>query len=541
MPYKLGNAQKVTNYWTFIQIFDMTHLLEEFNTLNNKYSIFRNNINNYTDYKIEFYNSFIIIDNLKTKIETQIDQIIPNETRKKRALINALGNIIKTITGNLDEDDAEYFDQNINSLKQNQNNLKLALDKQMSLLNKSMDVFQESIKNISHNQIILESRILQITNVIKEIRLNQIEYLQISRIHMVLSQITNFYQNIYDILERIEVAITFAKLNIFHNAIANIKEFFGDLQRINNYLKFEKLPFEPHPDNVLKLLSTLELKSYIKNKELIFIIEIPLVEKENYNLFQLFPLPTKNKDHFKIIIPNFDYLIINNNNFGYSNQPCKQIIQNEYLCSHIHSENFYKDTPCEVQLLQYKHNISNCNPIYVKLDNIQLQNIDKNKWILITNKDTVGIETCNRIENKIVLDGTYLIELSFPCNLNINDIYIRTHRNIIKNAFMNIPLPNVNLSYSQSILYEKVKLLNLKNINFNKFDELLKDINSQKSENAKILNNPIYYNKTSFWTVLLYIIILIIFIILLYKYLWPIYFNQLKIKNHEKSSNEIII
>ena len=144
----MGNAQKPTNHWTFIQIFDVTKIINEFYKINNKYELIREHIHNKTAYKTEFFNSYAIIDNLKNKIVNRKDQILPTKTRKTRALINALGSIIKTITGNLNQEDAEKFDKNLNIIRQNENNLKVALDKQMTLLSKSINNFQQTIKNV---------------------------------------------------------------------------------------------------------------------------------------------------------------------------------------------------------------------------------------------------------------------------------------------------------------------------------------------------------------------------------------------------------
>lgn len=397
----------------------------------------------------------------------------------------------------------------------------------MNLMSKSINTFQETVKNISHNQEILELRINQLIEVINNVQIQETNLFEFFRIHMVFTQITSFYQNIYDILEKLEVAVSFAKINTFHNAIVNKNDLLSELQYISNELSQEKLPFEPNSENILKIENSLEISSYVKNNEVIFIIQIPLVERVNYNLFRLFPLPTRNEKFYKIIVPNFEYLLINERNFGYSNQPCKRINFNEFLCSHMHSENFDKITPCEVRLLRYESDVSNCNPLYVDIEDMQLQNIDDNKWILVTNKDIVATETCQNSQNNILFNGTYLLELSFPCNLKIRDVIIKSYKNT-KQTFQNVPLPNLSYNLTHKTLYKEVKLLNLNNVNFNKFDKLQEEINAQKQENSKLLNESIYYEKTSIWTVLLYIILSLLILYVLGKYLWPIIIHKSK-------------
>lgn len=154
-------------------MFDLTEITKEFSDINLKYDLLQETMNNATSYKAEFHNSFVITNNLRQKIDTQLNQILPTRIRTKRALINALGSLIKTVTGNLDQEDAIRIDHNVDILKTNQNNLKLALDKQTTLLSKAMSNFQETIKDVSHNQIVLESRIKQIIEVINQVDIEE--------------------------------------------------------------------------------------------------------------------------------------------------------------------------------------------------------------------------------------------------------------------------------------------------------------------------------------------------------------------------------
>lgn len=284
------------------------------------------------------------------------------------------------------------------------------------------------------------------------------------------------------------------------------------------------LPFEPNKENLLNIENTLEIKSFIKNNAVIFIIEIPLVEKNDYSLYRLFPLPIMQGDTYKVIVPNSDYLLINDKTFGYANEPCRYVSTNEYLCSQSHIENFPDYIPCEVQLLRYERNTTNCNPVYINVKKLQIQNIDENKWILVTAQDIIGLETCKSSQNDILLNGTYLIELEFQCNLKLSNIILRGNKKTRHN-FQNVPLLDVTNNYTYKAPRKEIELTNLNKIDLNKFTELQREINLQKRENSKLLNNNLYYNRTSIWTVLLYIIIIVIALALLAKYLGSIYFK----------------
>lgn len=62
--------------------------------------------------------------------------IKPHHIITKRGLINGLGSIIKTISGNMDNDDAELLNRQIETIKLNEHDLKGALNQQISLNNK---------------------------------------------------------------------------------------------------------------------------------------------------------------------------------------------------------------------------------------------------------------------------------------------------------------------------------------------------------------------------------------------------------------------
>lgn len=121
----------------------------------------------------EYTNSLTSIHTLETRIEEQISQILPmyNMKRSKRGLLNPLGSFIKCITGNMDQTDAENIDQKIRLLQDNQNRLKSDAINQITLMESTIDKFQGLISNITHNEIILRSRIIQIEQSIKEAKL----------------------------------------------------------------------------------------------------------------------------------------------------------------------------------------------------------------------------------------------------------------------------------------------------------------------------------------------------------------------------------
>lgn len=114
LPLKLSIAQNKVDQRSFLQVFDMTSILEGYENLQTRSSTLTETLEtkNFTDnYKKELCNSYKLVDVLKQKVYSQLKQLNPLiNKRKKRGLINGLGSIVKLITGNLDQDDAQRYD-----------------------------------------------------------------------------------------------------------------------------------------------------------------------------------------------------------------------------------------------------------------------------------------------------------------------------------------------------------------------------------------------------------------------------------------------
>ncbi|KAG5868034.1 hypothetical protein JTB14_034369 [Gonioctena quinquepunctata] len=84
--------------------------------------------------------------------------------RRKRALINALGSIVKAISGNLDQDDAEKYDSAISTLQRNQVNVIRRMNRHVSLTTKLIENFNTTLNLITHNQEVIALEIEKYEN-----------------------------------------------------------------------------------------------------------------------------------------------------------------------------------------------------------------------------------------------------------------------------------------------------------------------------------------------------------------------------------------
>lgn len=469
-------------------------------------------------YGNEFYNSYHLVDSLSDKIKTQITQLNPiRPQRLKRGIVDGLGSIIKAITGNLDQEDARKYNEAIETLSNNQFKIKTLIKGQITLLQSSIEKFKNNTNILIHNQGVLESRIMQLEKIIKIKEHVDIElasfYLQI-----LLFQIITAFQAIYDVLEKIEVAITFAKLNTFHNSIIDPNDLVSDISLIGDQLKNNKLPFEPILENILMIEKIMEIKSYSKGNQIIFIIEIPIVENQNYNYYHLYPLPTPTSNSFKAIIPQSKFLLSNEQSYALTNIGCQEITPDEFLCQQINPTRLKMDSPCEVQILNYANNLTNCKRVPFLLKDAKVQKVEKNQWIIISPINVVAVQKCGKYKDNVPLNGTYLIELNDQCEVRINDNILKTVRNVDPNSN---PFRIPRLDFAINKISDSdldLKPLEIDSLNLDEFKNIQTALETQRKNLDKINSAPIRFHSVSAYTILLYAFIcLTIFVIICYR------------------------
>ncbi|KAG5873625.1 hypothetical protein JTB14_003055 [Gonioctena quinquepunctata] len=121
LPLKLGPAKIQTSTHDFIHYHNLTPIAQEIDAIQNQYEAVAIAKNNGLS-RPYWTNLQNFIQGLQYQLEAvhQKFQSIYPLHRRKRALINALGSIVKAISGNLDQDDAEKYDSAIFTLQRNQ-------------------------------------------------------------------------------------------------------------------------------------------------------------------------------------------------------------------------------------------------------------------------------------------------------------------------------------------------------------------------------------------------------------------------------------
>lgn len=438
---------------------------------------------------------------IENKVEGKLWEILPQPKRKRRGIINGLGSIFKSITGNLDASDGEYYEKIIQQLKDNENNLAVNIKNQNTLSIELIDKFNNTVHELVHNEKLLESKINQIALIVE----GQAYRENSMYIKDVINQVISFYEIIFSLIQDIENSILFARLGVVHPSIIKTVDFYNALKNIQNKMHANQFPLEITFDNTLLLEKLVKVESYTYNNKITYILHIPITFSFEFDLYHLYSVPIPEKSQFKAVIPQEKFLAINKLYYAYSSVYCLKISQQTYLCDEMELHEIQEENPCEIQLLSLK-NTSTCQQTQIFVSHPILERLEESHlWITVMPTDENIRIHCNRQEEILKLKGTYLFEIPTGCQVStplqkiINeDHYTKPSQPVL---FPNIKIHTDGLP--------KIKQsLNLENIELDNLHEIKQNIlnNSPTLSFGKISYNP------SIWTIILYGFCILLFV-----------------------------
>ena len=86
----------------------------------------------------------------------------PGGTKKKKGLINFIGEINKVLFGTLDEKDAEYYDEQIRKFEANSDDTTELLRQQVCVLKTTLGAINETLRDVEHNDGLMRNGMLDI-------------------------------------------------------------------------------------------------------------------------------------------------------------------------------------------------------------------------------------------------------------------------------------------------------------------------------------------------------------------------------------------
>lgn len=473
-------------------------------------------------------NNFIKILNItKEGVENKIYEILPisniygQSTRNKRGLINGLGSIFKAITGNLDANDGEHFENLIQQLGSNQVKLQKQILATHSLSKTLIQKFNESLNEIYHHEELIGSNLEVIQTFINKQTVNE----GIQVIKDVTLQLINIYQIINQKLQDIENSITFSKLGTLHSSIVTQKDLLLELRQFR--IKQNQLPFELTIENIHLMEKIIKMSSYIYNNRITYILTIPVYYATDFDYFQFVPIPrltSKNSSLFSTLLPNYRYVLLSKMYFAYGPANCQKLPQ-AYSCDNINlRESPESEDTCELSILTAKSSNQNCKIVQSYLTEPLIYQLEEtNQWIAVFNKPTRIQLHCNDRESYKLVHGSYIFKIPQGCLINTPEGTLSNNERRLENT----ESFEFEIKDAKTV-YPKI------NLSMEHFKNNFKDLPSL--ENIEYINELSNPNSQNPWNFLSFIVIVIFIICVCYKI-----FVRIRIHLQRSNHGEITI
>lgn len=437
---------------------------------------------------LDFRNDFTKVQGLVSTLNSTLrlvenklnDLHVPlSSSRPKRGLINGLGSIIKFVTGNLDFQDQEKYDSIVNHLQKNQQDLQTQIKSQYSINEAVQNNFNKIMALITSNNNELKTQFtaLKGSGHFSRTRLTDgftlLEYHQI-----VLNMLLNVIQDI-------ENSLIACKTGILHPSVLDPHTLFLELTKLSKFYGNKFLNFDNH--NLFEIQSYIKVRCYVGIEEIVYFLDVPIVDPEDYMMYHLEPLPTFVGSEFVTILPTAKYFLKSPNKIFPIDQNCPQghlRLCPNYLVSPI-------DTLCESKFL-LTGSTSECKFIKLITDSNHLKlMLEINKYLLFfPHGDTITIIQQGSTETR-TLFGIYLVSPGKDHILYHNQTLFAPH-----NELAGTPIIITDVALHLSKLQQPEKELNLKDLE-------LQEINLQNLHPIEMFDGSTYL-KPSLWTLLLY-------------------------------------
>ncbi len=484
LPIKLGPARFQISTHVLVHYFDISNIIAEFEKLSFQHMLLDDISKNFTMFHKEFQNYFKIINFQKATIKEKLFPFIkPNRTR--RGLIDGLGSIIKQITGNMDSQDSKNLNEAINTIKKNQHDLTEQINNQYSVNIEIMRKFNQSLKDIEHNEALLAKKAIEYSKVIKQTKADVDNLLAKD----ILNQVIHMFNMMINVIQNLENSLMFCNIHKLHPSVISHEQLFKELLKITPFYK-DKMPFLVDHQNIQNYQLLMKSKCLVRNTEIIYFLSLPIFKDKLFELYYLVPTPNHN---FQVIIPSQNHVLRSDSELIPLTKNCDQF-DDQYLC--LKSLKSYVNASCEEEILNL-NKFDNCPHTQLNKDKSLEFIAELNQYLGIFPEPVSVKTTCpNKSTNKKI-SGVFLFEKLDDCQ-----IFIDNQKLLFSDATKGQPLflHDIELSLSNHQT-QTVPKINLRHLQVSKLSNNIQPITETETD-----SNPYHVSGTA----ILYVIMAII-------------------------------
>ena len=424
---KIGTVKQSEKSWHIATYIDLENFYKN-------YRITKKLFEEYMEYSRSFgsrewlgQEENIIIERKIIEIQSQTEEILTmldNKIRDKRSigLLKYVGKAGKYLFGILNEDDENYFNDKISKLDSSDNEILSLMDNQTQIIKSKFLICDENFsyydKKLTENEILISN-----------------ETLQSRKIWFYMTVISRYITDLEIDASTIIDAIIFSNEGQLHPRLIS----HNNVQKIIKIIKLAEsnydLPFSETP-TLAEISKLSHITIYYNDDKIKYIIDIPLLDKDTFNLFKNYPLPYQlnNSNLFIFILPNKQFTAINADQdkfINFEENELKNCLKNEkrFFCETQPITTIDENSPCEVKIVLHKKlNMEKFCDIRIKaFKQILFQKLSKpNTWLFSTPNETqINIICKNNVFNEILYNSG-IIKIDPHCKAKTRSVLLKT-------------------------------------------------------------------------------------------------------------------
>lgn len=536
----LGKAQLSSQDYTLLNYYNLSHVATKISNVKTYYygSLSLCNIAISDHYTMDCKNQLRYIHtklvNMRMLFRTISHQLDIGVNRKKRGIINGIGNAITWLFGNPSADDATFYTDSINSLIGNQKQTHTLMQQQVSIISETMTNLNKSLFRMNDNVAVLNQNLKNFNSLSKNMKdiTNRLDLeIEISN-HMVL--LIEMTDEVNQLLENYVNDVSLIQNGLINFRTLPPEVLYVELQKLAT--KFT-LPLPINIDNIYTYYKLMKLQSFVANNILVIVFKIPVTSMFVFDLYQLFPLPTPHTEDqhlFSYVEPSQPYILFSNTRTAFlalsSLQDCKEYLPAQWLC---------KDTPpikkttyeiCEVQLFQKitTHIPKTCKVRSLIAELEIWHKLSDNQWLFTVTRPTQTTIVCHSGDSKaveVVISKMGILQLSPGCKAHTAQTTLEA-QTILGSYNLSHEIPTTDISQDdcchklkKNITLNQINLdpINLVNLDLQELQFAQHKLNQFDEQLQQQLNKPFIVQQSHWYTTALSIIGGIVISTIVYK------------------------
>ncbi|CAK1581928.1 unnamed protein product [Parnassius mnemosyne] len=480
-------------------------------------SNYKNRLDNDTNLLYELQMDYL--SSKLDKVLLQLNSLEPSRT--KRGLVDGLGSVIKSVTGNLDYLDAAKYNNAIKVLKDNQDRIESEFNSHISISKEWMLQHNSVISQIIENENKINSTLIQLLDRAAYRDSSLIKYAKFAQL---LTILTENIDDMLNELNRIENILAFSRASSTHHSTLSVKVIKSMLVRLRQiYDKEHVLNLETR-----EYYDIIKSGYYFTENQIVIVLKFPVISKDTFDLFRLSIVPNKNHQS---IIPPYPLIATNREKFVYMETECPKL-SNRYLCEKETNTQIRTQSDCIQNLIINQSIATSCKITDIALSKEAMERLDDKHYTISFPQPTKVHTVCGR-EDITTLQGSYLATIPINCFLRTQEFTITNINDQVEGhplKLMKIPM-DINAKSNPAVPRISLNTINLKGLHAAQ-DQLM----MQPPLHLREMDLPTLYHTTiPFYAVLSSIAIFAIIISVRYYYKTK---KQEQIQNNTQHSYE---